>query len=169
MKTKKVVAGLCIGLMLTVYAPKPVQAEPITTTIVLHKIMSGIIFFATVAGFWVAIDQAAKAEVKSATESSLKHLGNSADFPVSGNCISPSINNGTTQEAWLVSIDDKKLQRSFVKSDLCQAGGIHKIKGKYTVGAFTSKYHAKNFAKVVQDRTENEIPVYVSEEALILK
>ncbi|MBD2609810.1 MAG: hypothetical protein RMY62_000105 [Nostoc sp. ZfuVER08] len=163
MKIKKMIAGLCVGLMLIVSFPKPIKAEPITILGILKII--GLI--TTVGGFWVAVQQATLAEHNTATNSLLKHLEGNAEFPVNGYCVSPDIKNGTIKKGWFVSIDDKKYLYPLVKSEFCKVGGISPTKnGKYIIGIFTSEYHAKNFAKVVRYRTENEINVYVSNKAI---
>ncbi len=161
MKTKKIIAGFCVGLMFIVSSPKPVKAEPIT----IWGIFKAITFFTTVAGFWVTVQQATLAEHDSATDSILKHLEGNAEFPVKDLCVSPDIKNGTIKKGWLVSIDDKKYLHPLVKSEFCEAGGTSK-NGKYIIGAFTSEFHAKNFAKIVKYRTENAINVHISTKAV---
>jgi hypothetical protein len=164
MKFKKIISGLCVGLVLIVSSPKPVKAEPITTWVIIKLIVPII----TVAGFWVAVKQATRAEHDYATTSLLKHLEDNAEFPINGLCVSPDIKNGTTKKGWLVSIDDKKYLHPVVKSEFCKAGGTSK-NGKYIIGVFISEHHARNFAKVVRFRTDNEIEVYVGKEAVEFK
>ncbi|MBH8552509.1 hypothetical protein I8751_08995 [Nostocaceae cyanobacterium CENA357] len=161
MKVKKIIAALCVGLMLIVSSPKSVKAEPVT----IWGIIKIIGFITTVAGFWLAVQRATVAQHDSATNSILKHLEDNAEFPVNDLCVSPDIKNGTIKKGWLVSIDDKKYLHHVVKSEFCK-GGRTSENGKYIIGVFTSEYHAKNFATVVKYRTENEIDVYVSTKAV---
>jgi hypothetical protein len=161
MKFKKIISGLCVGLVLITSSPKPVKAEPFT----FWGLIKGVGFIISVAGFWVAVQQATRAEHDTATASLLKHLEYNAEFPIKGLCVSPDIKNGTTKKGWLVSIDDKKYLHSVVKSQFCKAGGTSK-NGKYIIGVFISEHHAKNFAKVVRFRTNNDINVYVSKKAV---
>lgn len=162
MKIKKVIAGLCIGLILNISIPKAVKAEPVSLFWGSVKIL-GLIMAGT--GLWVAMERASLAENDSATESLTKHLEDNPEFPVSGYCESPSIKNGTVNEGWIVSVDDKKTIHQLVKSGFCEAGGVSK-NGKYIIGVFTSEYHATNFAKLVKYRTDNLFEVYVSSKSV---
>lgn len=162
MKINNITASFCVGLMLMVSLPKPIKAEPISTLTII-KIVGGIL---SVAGFWIALQNATRAEHEFAANSVLKHLGSNAEFPVSS-CISPDIQKGIEKKGWLVSIDDRKYLRSFIKSDFCKNDGQSK-NGKYVIGIFSTQYHAKKFGTVVRYRTENQINVYVSKEAVNL-
>ncbi|MEM8718604.1 MAG: hypothetical protein AAGE84_04755 [Cyanobacteria bacterium P01_G01_bin.39] len=158
MRIRKFIAACSIGLIINVSIPRSIRSAPVPFFWGAIKI-GGFIIAAT--SLWVAMEQATMAEHDSATESLIKHLEDSPEFPIKGLCKSPGIKSGEVQEGWIVSIDDKKYLHSFIESEFCQSGGVSKD-GKYIIGVFVSQYHANNFAKVVKYRTDNDIGVYVS-------
>jgi len=158
---RKLTAGLCIGLTLAISTPRAAKAEPITVMTAL-KIL-GIVLSA--GGIWVSVQSVARAEHNSATETILKHLEDDNEFPVGGVCVSPDIRNGTLKEGWLVSIDNKEHLKPVIESMFCDKGGLE-IEGKYAIGVFSNKYLAEQFGKVVKHRTDHDIDVYVSKQAM---